>query len=35
MIDLDPDNREEIMRRVVRSVNEGKLQVTGRIGELF
>jgi hypothetical protein len=35
MIDMDPDNRQEIMRRVVRSVNEGKLQVTGRIGELF
>jgi hypothetical protein len=35
MIQLDPSSREEIMLRVVRSLNEGKLQATGRLGELF
>ncbi len=35
MMALDDDSREEITLRVVRSLNEGKLEFTGRPGELF
>jgi hypothetical protein len=35
MAELDDDSREEIVLRVVRSFNEGKLEFTGRPGEMF
>jgi len=35
MAQLDPQSRDEVAHRLVRALNDGKIEFTGRPGELF